>query len=106
MVKIAGSEHTPQLSQQELDLIERFRTTYRAIEKHLRHLLRKGQESNASLTSLAAEYARMNKRWSAEAEYLKRVGDLRNVLDNRGRLCDHSRDMVRPQARRETVVHE
>lgn len=79
-MKISGSERTARLSQQELDLIERFRSSYHAIEKHLRTLLRKSQEGNASLTSLAAEYARISKGWSAEAEYLKRVGDLRNVL--------------------------
>ncbi len=68
----------PQLSQQELDLIERFQTAYNAIDRRLRKVL--GKEKNASFTLVVKEYARSKPSWAADADYLEKVGDLRNVL--------------------------
>lgn len=62
----------PQLSQQELDLIERFQTAYNAIDRHLRKVL--GKEKNAPFTLVVKEYARSKPSWAADADYLEKVG--------------------------------
>lgn len=61
----------------ELDLIERFITSYNAIDNHLQNILNNGHSS--SFRSLVDLYAKRHRGWK-DAELLRTCGGLRNLL--------------------------
>jgi len=65
-------------SRGQSDLIEKFKTTYNAIDHHLRKTLRKGKQ--VPFSGLVNEYEHTTKLFRVEADWLRVAGALRNVL--------------------------
>src|SRR6185436_7081771 len=65
------------LSEEQRELVERFEAAYNSIDRFLRK--RFAKEQSASFASLVSEYERLC-RFGADADYLRMVADLRNVL--------------------------
>ena len=78
MIRRSEFGHSKELSPEELNLIERFEAAYNAIDHHLRKVLAKDRK--VSFSRLVNEYERMRRSFANDADYLKSVGDLRNVL--------------------------
>jgi len=66
------------LSQQEHDLIERFEAAYNRIDGRLRRALTK--KKRISFIQVVTDYARNKRFWTDDAEFLKVIGKLRNVI--------------------------
>jgi predicted transcriptional regulator len=68
-----------ELSEHEKNLIENFEATYNLIERELRRIL--GKDKYTSFSRLVDEYARQRKKaFEADADYLKMIGELRNLI--------------------------
>ncbi len=68
-----------ELSEHEKNLIEKFEATYNLIERELRRIL--GRDKYTSFSRLVDEYARQRKKaFEADADYLKMIGELRNLI--------------------------
>ena len=65
------------LSQEQLELIERFQTAYNSVDHDLRKL--SGADKTIPFSKLIKDYASRYPRWR-EYEFLSKVGDLRNVV--------------------------
>jgi predicted transcriptional regulator len=66
------------LSPEEQDQIERFEAAYNAIDRHLRRTLNK--DNYVSFAQLIREFSEAGRLWRTDAEALKTLADLRNVL--------------------------
>jgi predicted transcriptional regulator len=67
-----------ELSQKELNLIERFEAAYNAIDRQLRKVL--GKDRTVPFSGLVNEFERKSRSFADDADYLKIVGALCNVL--------------------------
>jgi predicted transcriptional regulator len=72
-----NAENKRALSQDQLDLIERFITAYNAIDHYLREQLE--VENFVSFSSLVRDYGRRHPRWEAQDD-LRMMSDLRNAM--------------------------
>jgi predicted transcriptional regulator len=73
---LKGSVH--HLSPEEQDQIERFEAAYNTIDRHLRRTL--NRDNYVSFTQLIREYSEAGRLWRTDAEALRTLADLRNVL--------------------------
>jgi predicted transcriptional regulator len=66
------------LSKKNRDLFDRFETSYNSIDRHLRKVLKVGRD--ISFSRVVSEFEKKNRAFSNDADYLKMIKDLRNVL--------------------------
>lgn len=75
------------LTEEQLDLIDRFVAAYNAIDDYLREKLY--HEKSTPFSQLVRGYAALNPRWG-EQDFLLKIGDLRNVVvHQRGRSNEY-----------------
>ena len=67
-----------ELSREDLDLIERFKAAYNGIDLHLRNVLKAPRTD--SFSHVVNIYERTKRSFSGDADYLRMIADLRNVL--------------------------
>ena len=65
------------LNEADRDLIDRFKTSYNAIDRHLRKVLKFGRE--VSFSRVLNEFEERKRTFANEVDFLKMIGNLRNV---------------------------
>lgn len=68
----------PQLTPEQMDLVERYVAAYNAVDKELRRRMRTKDE--ADFSAVVRAYADKHPAWTGDAQRLLALGRLRNLL--------------------------
>jgi predicted transcriptional regulator len=75
---VSSKDSVHHLSPEEYNQIERFEAAYNTIDRHLRKTL--DRDNDVSFVQLTREYSEAGRLWRTDADVLRTLADLRNVL--------------------------